>query len=695
MMTPSSLSSSLFLVLRAFPCCFLLLVSGFLFSTCASTIIITVAADVPTNMIYPCTAFQSSLLPSSSYCSFSCSSVRPFSRPAHRRVLSSPPRWLSMAADSTMTTNLHENADAADSSQEGRMDQDILSQITRAVPESQQWAEDFDLVQESGAAFYALFRGIRSLDSLLGIKGKPFYLKSDDVKRAMMENDFAFDGFFSWDDLAKALEDDFLDASRGSTDVRQGWKVTSVSTPRGSSFEDARMTLEDVNAALEKGTVIFNTAGSHIPKLAGATLACTDASSLPCAVNMYVTAAGKRTSAPPHTDRQDVIVVQTQGKKHWRVYTPPDSTLKPNADVYARGKGDDCLSLYSLEDVKCEKLLDVTLEPGDVLFIPAAFPHTTDTVTDLEENLPENASIHLTFNFDTHVWDLNYLSARRLVLRRAGVSDGALGQEREGDSPYVGKVNLLPKDIREDLLSHLPLDFLDETKDLSAAVDVVTAELKRISQRVDQESYELVPSEIWRECVERLQTQGMELLEIHRDMYLAAMEEGRERAAESAMTAHLTGDALVRARAMTPERIQRLSIFRVPKYFEKINEAMDTLKKWAREGSSNTDNSSGNALPKDWEFTLPLKVGDQVEADLGGAFFPASVTKVSGGRYDVKFFDGDVMNGLDRSQIKLLAPPASTIDSLNDDTEEPPPGLTPKELKRWRKKQEKSKAKNG
>jgi Uncharacterized conserved protein len=274
--------------------------------------------------------------------------------------------------------------------------------------------------------------------------------------------------------------------------------VTSVSTPRGSSFEDARMTLEEVQTALEKGTVIFNTAGAHIPKLAGATLACTDASSLPCAVNMYVTAAGKRTSAPPHTDRQDVIVVQTQGKKHWRVYSPPDPTLKPNADVYARGKGDDVLSLYSLEDVGCKKLLDVTLEPGDVLFIPAAYPHTTDTVTDLVENIPENTSIHLTFNFDTHVWDLNYLSARRLALRRAGVVDSALGQDREEDSPYVGKVNVLPKDVREDLLSNLPLDFLDETGNLAVVLDSVTSELKRISQNVDAETFDAVP----RYCLE-------------------------------------------------------------------------------------------------------------------------------------------------------------------------------------------------
>jgi hypothetical protein len=161
------------------------------------------------------------------------------------------------------------------------------------------------------------------------------------------------------------------------------------------------------------------------------------------------------------------------------------------------------------------------------------------------------------------------------------------------------------------------------------------------------------------------------------------------------MTAHLKGDALVRARAMTPERMQRLSLFRVQKYFERINEAKQSIQNWVRKGSIN-DNSSYDGLPKNWEFSFPLKVGDQVEADLGGAFFPATVTKVSGTNYDVKFFDGDIMNGLDRSQIKLLVPPQSEKGSSTDDeTEDAPPGLTPKELKRWRKKQEKSKAKKG
>mmetsp|Transcript_15856 Transcript_15856/g.23269 ORF Transcript_15856/g.23269 Transcript_15856/m.23269 type:complete len:626 (-) Transcript_15856:43-1920(-) len=585
------------------------------------------------------------------------------------------------------------NLQAVGSSIETGLDDAILSGISNAGSESKSWATEMELIDESGAAFHALFSGIRS-SAALGVKGRPFHLKRSKVSSAMKstgeENPFA--GFFTFDDLAKAVEDDFLDAIRGSTDNRKGWKVTAVSTPRGSSFEDARMTLDEINTALEKGTVIINTAGSHIPKLAGTAFACCDASSLPCAVNLYVTAAGKRTSAPPHTDKQDVIVVQTAGSKRWRVYTPPDPSRKPSADMYARGKGDDDLPLYFLEEgaYGCQKLLDVTLNVGDVLFIPAAFPHTTDTVNDdaLPGN-PESASIHLTFNFDTHVWDLNYLSARRFALRRAGVSDPALGQETDDDNRYVGNVNSLPKDVRDDIFMNFPLTFLDEQD--STVVDQVTAQLQTIAKAVDKSTYDQVPSATWKETVERIRAQGIELLDIHRVMYLDAIEEGRLRKAEEAATAHLTGQDLTRARAMTPEKMQRLSLFRVKKFTEQINEAKQSLVDWSYENVSSQD-SAQISLPEDWPFTLPLKVGDEVEADLGGAYFPATVTKAANNSYNVKYFDGDVMDGLSRDMIKLMNPPEAS-SSQGDEEEQPPPGLTKKEMKRWRKKQEKKKKK--
>ncbi len=430
------------------------------------------------------------------------------------------------------------------------------------------------------------------------------------------------------------------------------------------------MTYEDVIAALDKGTVIFNAAGAHIPRLAGPSLAVTDAASTPNALNVYITAAGKRTSAPPHTDKQDVIVCQTSGSKFWSVYLPTDPSNKPLADIFARGKGDDDLPLYTLQE-SGTLLVETTLYPGDILFVPAGFPHTTGTAA-LEES--NDTSVHLTFNLDTHVWELDYLSLRRLALRRAGVEDIALGQARDEDNRYVGKVNELPNDVHQDVMEMLPFGFLEPEPPEGADVEAVSGKLMRIAQTVDTKTANQVTESVWRETVERMREHGMELLEIHRDMYLAAMEEGRTREAEDAMMAHLG-----KRKTMTPERMQRLSLFRVQRYYEMINVAKDKLLQWSYSGQSETSVS----LPENWAFTMPVKVGDQVEADLGGAFFPATVTKVAGDRYDVKFFDGDSETGLERGSLRLLKPPnlaEETIDTSN---------MTPKQLKRWKKEQEK------
>jgi ribosomal protein L16 Arg81 hydroxylase len=79
--------------------------------------------------------------------------------------------------------------------------------------------------------------------------------------------------------------------------------------------------------------------------------------------------------------------------------------------MFVRSQGDDNLPLFALEsEFRGELLLETTLEEGDVLFIPAAFPHTTDTV----DEIAKKTSIHLTFGLDSHdIWALEYLSVRR------------------------------------------------------------------------------------------------------------------------------------------------------------------------------------------------------------------------------------------------------------------------------------------
>jgi len=582
----------------------------------------------------------------------------------------------------------------------------FLTQYGNSLEEGYDWAKEFgftedddDIQKSAEGAFYALFKAIKNIDSmdnsnekLLGLDGTPFYIPST-AFGSQLSN------FFHFPNLAIALEEDFLDAQRGSTDNRKGWKVSEVSQPTGSSFDDARMTLTQVKTALESGTVIFNNIGAHIPKLAGPTLASTDALSLPGALNMYVTKRGMRTSAPPHTDRQDVLVVQMEGAKRWRVFRPPtDGNVNPTADPFARGKGDDSLPLHTLLEGKegrlgTELLMDVITREGDILFIPAGFPHTTDTVEETEDTADYDTSIHLTFNIDTHVWNLNNLSVRNTAIRRSGKTDTLAPPKlfnEEVTNLYVGKVNQLPNNMRSQLIDALPLKFLDMSPNDNSDIVKNIEELSSMVNEATGDSTD-ISSDSLQEAVEQIHSYGSSILDIHRDMYLAAVEEGRLRKAEAAMTAHMKDSS--KKVTMTPEKMQRLSLFRVRPFFEHIDTKKKELEQWCLSGSvavdsSSTTGASGKAqtLDVDWQFTAPLKVGDQVEADLGGAFFEAKIAQIVGDSYNVVFFDGD-KDTLDRSQIKLLTPPSADSDEI-DTT-----GLTKKEIKKLRKKMEKKKNK--
>ena len=99
-----------------------------------------------------------------------------------------------------------------------------------------------------------------------------------------------------------------------------------------------------------------------------------------------------------------MLLVQSTGRKRWRVYRPPPPGTTPTLDPFARGKGTD-----HLECDAAELLLDTVMEPGQVLFIPAGFPHTTDTLLEpVEDAIASEPSVHLTVGVDTHLWSLSF-----------------------------------------------------------------------------------------------------------------------------------------------------------------------------------------------------------------------------------------------------------------------------------------------
>ena len=74
------------------------------------------------------------------------------------------------------------------------------------------------------------------------------------------------------------------------------------------------MSCEDVVRALEKGTVIFNAYGAHVPNFAGPCLAATDATNTPNAFHLYLTKRGRRRH--PNEREEELESVRTSVSPH-------------------------------------------------------------------------------------------------------------------------------------------------------------------------------------------------------------------------------------------------------------------------------------------------------------------------------------------------------------------------------------------
>ena len=138
------------------------------------------------------------------------------------------------------------HATIAETGASSYLDTVMLEQLKSGASAAKEYAEMFGL-SYSDAGFYAMFDAIRQSGIALGVKGQPFVLRNEDICKSLEETrkgmegteediESPFAGFFTIDDLAKATEDDFLDAARGSTDNRKGWKVRATDSFANLSF---------------------------------------------------------------------------------------------------------------------------------------------------------------------------------------------------------------------------------------------------------------------------------------------------------------------------------------------------------------------------------------------------------------------------------------------------------------------------
>lgn len=216
--------------------------------------------------------------------------------------------------------------------------EEAIHDFTASIGQQQQQHEDNTTNDNRGVDAWKFLRGLAESDTFLTEfwHRQPLLLRASEMSLASSS---------SWVEGAFTLERD-LKQGIGNSSYISGHKTADVlrngtrtdtwlleplrsTTPTTLTANDpaatsaSATTWNDVEGALKGGTIYFNTAGSLWPSLGALCRLVMYAFGLPTNCNIYVTPPGCSVSVPPHTDRQDVFVLQTEGYKRWRVFAPP------------------------------------------------------------------------------------------------------------------------------------------------------------------------------------------------------------------------------------------------------------------------------------------------------------------------------------------------------------------------------------
>lgn len=98
----------------------------------------------------------------------------------------------------------------------------------------------------------------------------------------------------------------------------------SVSNGSARSWESSRIVhAAAVNDAMKNATIFVNYVWNILPQTTVINEAIVEGLGLQSNTNLYATEPGLRFDSVPHSDQQDVFILQCQGRKHWKVWTPP------------------------------------------------------------------------------------------------------------------------------------------------------------------------------------------------------------------------------------------------------------------------------------------------------------------------------------------------------------------------------------
>jgi hypothetical protein len=202
------------------------------------------------------------------------------------------------------------------------------------------------------------------------------------------------------------------------TDTNDDPMTTTVTTIIAQGKRTVHSFLNLYAAYLDGCSIVMNHADLYTPWIASL---CQDLQlSFPHVyANVYITPPLSQ-AVPPHADDRDVFIVQVYGSKQWTIYQRiPILYPYPHEQV-----GKDVQLPVPEEVLQGPVLMERTLHPGDVLYMPRGYVHearctrgTTGTSTSRSSSSSSSVNVdpccdgsfHITIAIATHDWTLSGL----------------------------------------------------------------------------------------------------------------------------------------------------------------------------------------------------------------------------------------------------------------------------------------------